>query len=399
MNPMMVVAYRIFQKVYHYVLYLLPFPKPQVVKGPGVVQQVGAILAKEQLTHVMVVTDQGIVKLGLHYDLLESLAMSQITYTVFDGVVANPTIDNIETALAIYLAEGCEGLVALGGGSVMDCAKAVGARVVRPHKTITQLKGYLRVRRRLPLLMAIPTTAGTGSETTVAAVIVDAKTNEKYAINDLSLVPRYAILDPMLSVGLPQGLTATTGMDALTHAIEAYLGNSNTAQTIKDSERAVQLIYQYLPVVYDNGLDVEAREWMLEASFLAGAAFTRAFVGYVHTIAHTLGGQYNLPHGYANAVILPLVLTAYGQSATKKLARLARLVNLPGDDDQQLAQSMIDSVKAMNWQFGIPEHLPQIQTQDIELLALRSLHEAHPMYPVPRFFTKLEMQAIYQELQ
>lgn len=213
----------------------------------------------------------------------------------------------------------------------MDCAKGVGARVARPHKKISSMRGELKILKPIPLLIAVPTTAGTGSETTLAAVLTDERTHEKYALNDFVLIPRYAVLDPVLTEGLPPFITATTGMDALTHAVEAYIGKSNTAQTIEDSVAAVKLIFRNLERAYTDGSDMEARENMQKASFLAGAAFTRAYVGYVHAIAHSLGGEYGIPHGLANAVILPYVLEAYGSSVYMSLAELADIVKIGQD--------------------------------------------------------------------
>lgn len=176
----------------------------------------------------------------------------------------------------------------------MDCAKGVGARLARPNKTLAKMEGILHVMHKLPLLIAVPTTAGTGSETTLAAVITDADTHHKYAINDFSLIPHYAVLEPEVTVGLPPQLTSTTGMDALTHAIEAYIGRSTTKQTRSAAIEAIQLILRYLPAAYKNGQNRIARKQMLRASYLAGTAFTKSYVGYVHAVAHSLGGQYGI---------------------------------------------------------------------------------------------------------
>lgn len=177
--------------------------------------------------------------------------------------------------------------------------------------------------KKLPLLMAVPTTAGTGSETTLAAVITDAQTRHKYAINDFPLIPRYAVLDPKVTLSLPPFVTATTGMDALTHAVEAYIGNSSTRGTRKNAEMAVKLIFENLDTAYTNGSDIDARRNMLHASYYAGCAFTKSYVGYVHAVAHSLGGEYNVPHGLANAVLLPFVLQEYGETIHQKLYKLA----------------------------------------------------------------------------
>ena len=188
---------------------------------------------------------------------------------------------------------------------------------VKPNQSLAQMKGILKVHKKLPLLMAVPTTAGTGSETTLAAVITDADTRYKYAINDFPLIPRYAVLDPKVTLSLPPFITATTGMDALTHAVEAYIGNSTTIDTRRDALKAVKLIFENIDIAYEHGDNIQARRNMLHASFYAGCAFTKSYVGYVHAVAHSLGGQYNVPHGLANAILLPLVLREYAPALTK----------------------------------------------------------------------------------
>ena len=257
------------------------------------------------------------------------------------------------------------------------------------------------ILKPIPLHIAVPTSAGTGSETTLAAVLTDERTHEKYALNDFVLIPRYAVLDPVLTEGLPPFITATTGMDALTHAVEAYIGKSNTAQTIEDSVAAVKLIFRNLERAYTDGSDMEARENMQKASFLAGAAFTRAYVGYVHAIAHSLGGEYGIPHGLANAVILPYVLEAYGSSVYMSLAELADIVKIGQDleSDQEKANAFIAEIRAMNRRMGIPDKLEGIREDDIDMLAKRAAKEANPLYPVPRIMRKDQLKEIYYQIR
>jgi len=276
------------------------------------------------------------------------LKKESVNYFIYDKTVPNPTIDNIEEALKIYNTNNCNGIVAFGGGSPIDCAKGVACRVARPQKTIAQMKGLLKVRKKLPLLIVIPTTAGTGSETTIAAVISNPSTHEKYAINDPVMIPQYAVLDPVITAGLPPHLTATTGMDALTHAVEAYIGRSNTKETKRKAIKATKLIFNNIYKAYSDGSDLEARENMQKASFYAGIAFTRAYVGYVHAIAHSLGGFYGVPHGFANAIILPYILEAYGKSAYQKLSELADAVGITevSDTKEQKAHKFIEAIKS-----------------------------------------------------
>jgi alcohol dehydrogenase class IV len=283
---------------------LLPYREPKILKSND---EVLDVLKQKNISSVLLVTDQGIRSLGLTKNMEDKIVEGGVKLFVYDKTVPNPTTDNVDEALQMYKQNSCEALIAFGGGSVMDCAKATGARVVRPNKSLSKMKGVLKVGKKLPLLIAVPTTAGTGSETTLAAVITDSKTRHKYAINDFPLIPHYALLDATLTVGLPKHITSTTGMDALTHAIEAYIGRSTTKQTRKCAKLAVKAIFENILEVYNNGQNLTARQNMLEAAYNAGLAFTKSYVGYVHAIAHSLGGKYNIPHGLANAIILQAV--------------------------------------------------------------------------------------------
>lgn len=390
-----------YQGVFRFVACFLPWRRPELLQGEGSLGKLPGFMQEKGLDNVLIVTDKGLVALGLMDGMLAGFDASAIKYVVFDKTVPNPTIDNIEAALELYKANGCIGIVAFGGGSPMDCAKGVAARLARPRKKVPQMKGQLKVLKKTPPLVAIPTTAGTGSETTLAAVITNSRTQEKYAINDTALIPDYAVLDPLLTENLPPQLTATTGMDALTHAVEAYIGKSNTRQTRRDAQEAVKLIYDNLYTAYVDGSDLAARAQMQRAAFLAGAAFTRAYVGYVHAIAHTLGGFYAVPHGLANAVILPYILEFFGSSIHRQLAELADLVQLSqeGDTGGEKAKRFIDWVWGLNKKMDIPTMIKGIDEKDIPLMVERALREAHPLYPVPKFMSRTEMTEIYHRIK
>lgn len=282
----------------------------------------------------------------------------------------------------------------------MDCAKAVGARIAKPNQSLAKMKGILKVHKKLPLLIAIPTTAGTGSETTLAAVITDAETRHKYAINDFPLIPRYAVLDPKVTLSLPPHITATTGMDALTHAVEAYIGRSTTYATRKDSLMAVKLIFENLDTVYNDGSNIEARRNMLKASFYAGCAFTKSYVGYVHAIAHSLGGEYNVPHGLANAILLPFILESYGECIYKKLYELGVEAGIVEKDTpyEVAARKFIDAIKDMKKRFQISDTVSAIKEEDIPKLAHYADKEANPLYPVPKLMDANELEEFYHLL-
>ena len=388
---------RTFQTVFKIALPFLPYRKPKIV---GSVKALPEILKKRRCENVLIITDAGIRKLGLTQRLEKVLAKNEIPYTIYDRTVANPTTENVAEAVELYRANDCRAIIGFGGGSSMDCAKATGARIAKPHQSLAKMKGILKVHKRLPLLIAIPTTAGTGSETTLAAVITDAETRYKYAINDFPLIPRYAVLDPKVTLSLPPAITASTGMDALTHAVEAFIGNSTTYGTRKDALLAVKLIFENLDIVYNDGSNLDARRNMLHASFYAGCAFTKSYVGYVHAVAHSLGGQYNVPHGYANAVILPMVLEAYGSAVYKKLDKLAVEAGIaaPEDSYEEGAKKFIQAIKDMKLRFHIGNTIPEIQEEDIPKLAHYADKEANPLYPVPVLMNARELENFYYGL-
>ena len=288
-------------------------------------------------------------------------------------------------------------VVALGGGSAIDCAKAVGARIARPRLTIPKMKGILKIWLPIPYLIAVPTTAGTGSETTLATVITDHNTSHKFPISDFPLIPRVAVLDPLMTRTLPQHMTSTTGMDALTHAIEAYIGRSTTKQTRAAALEAVRLIAENLETAYNEGNNMEARKNMLRAAYLAGGAFSKSYVGYCHAVAHSLGGQYHIPHGLANAVLLPYVLEAYGDCAHRKYKDIAIAMHLANDDtpEDAAARLLIDEIRRMNAAMHIPDKLPGIKTVDIPKLAGYADKEANPLYPVPRLMDAGALEQFY----
>ncbi len=394
MNPIRKAYCRVFQQMFHIAIPLLPYRKPQLLAG---IPQVAALLQELRLASVLLVTDRGIRQMGLTKPLEEALQSASIEAVVFDGTHPNPTTDDVAAALALYHSHHCQALIGFGGGSAMDCAKAVGARVAKPHKELSQLKGILKVRRAIPPLIAIPTTAGTGSETTLAAVVVDSATRHKYAINDFPLIPRYAVLDPEVTRSLPPNLTATTGMDALTHAVEAYIGRSTTRETRADALRAVSLIFRFLSRAVQDGNDMEARQGMLEASFCAGNAFSQSYVGYVHAVAHALGGKYDIPHGLANAVLLPAVLEYYGTASHRRLSELAEAAGVARKDASQAqnAARFIQAIRRMQGEFGIGSTLGGIRASDIPEMARTADREANPLYPVPMEMDAKELESLF----
>lgn len=394
MNLMKKIYCRVFQTCFRIAIPVLPYRNPKVLSS---VNEISKIIRDKGIFTVLVVTDESLHRLGLLDELKAELEAAKISYTVYDKTVANPTIANVEEARAMYIENRCDAIIGFGGGSPMDCAKAVGARIVKPSQSIPKMKGILKIRKRLPLFIAVPTTAGTGSETTLAAVITDGETRHKFPINDFPLIPQYAALIPEVTKGLPPHITASTGMDALTHAVEAYIGRSTTKETRKYAIEATKHIFGNIETVYKNGNDLNARKNMLYASFLAGKAFSKSYVGYCHAVAHSLGGKYNTPHGLANAVLLPYVLEAYGETIVSKLKQLAIAGEVVGDEvpEKEAAKAFIQKIRELNEIMGIPTKLAGIKKEDIPELARLAAKEGNPLYPVPRLMGAKELEQFY----
>ena len=385
---------RTFQTAFRIALPFLPYREPEIIKSCSELEYV---FRKERIKSPLIVTDSGITRNSLTKPLEDILKKCGIAYIIYDKTQPNPTVHNVEETLKIYLQNNCDSLIAIGGGSSMDCAKALGARLVYPKRSLGQLKGILRVMRTLPPLIAIPTTAGTGSEVTLAAIITDSEKQHKYALMSFPLIPRYAVLDAALTYSLPPHLTATTGIDALTHATEAYIGRSTTKETRRLALEAAKLIFENIENAYNDGHNRIARENMLFAAYKAGIAFSKSYVGYIHAVAHSLGGTYGTPHGLANAVIIPYVLEAYGKSAYKKLHEIGIAVGVSDKNDSHEigAKKFIKAVRDLNKRIGIPDKLTGIKKSDIPQMARNAEAEANPLYPVPKLMTRKELEKFY----
>ena len=367
---------------------LLPIPQPTLLVGPGSSRRLGQTIAGFGHSRILIVTDAVVAKLGLLDGLTDALTQGGVAFVVFDAVTPDAPIPLIEEGMKFYRAKRCDAIVAFGGGSAMDAAKTIALAVANKKKP-RQLVGYFKGLHEPVPVYAVPTTAGTGSEVTVAAVVSDPKSGKKLVIADTRLVPRMAALDPSLMTGLPSNVTAATGMDALTHAIEAFIGQWSTAYSDRMALSATGLIYDNLRTVCRNGKNLAAREQMSLAATYAGFAFTRANVGYVHAIAHQLGGKYHTPHGLANAIVLPHVLKFLRPAITDKLAVLAvrARVGEEGERPAVLAQKFLDSVEALNRDIGIPTQLDALREADIPELAKAACWEADTSYPVPRYMS------------
>ena len=398
MNPLGVFVNRAAQGVMSPVIKRMKIDFPEKIEGVDAFMSIPDLLEQNNVNHPLIVTGPRISKSEFFSAMLHSLDGE---YVVYDKVEPDPKVSQVKEMISIYQREKCDSFIAIGGGSNMDAAKAAAAGVVRPDKDVSELGGLMKVGRKIPLFIAVPTTAGTGSETTVAAVVTDDDTGRKYAINDGALCPDYAILDPNLTVSLPPHLTAQTGMDALTHAIEAYLNVTYHTKDTKDlCEDAVGAIFEYLPRAYEDGDDLEAREEMLRASFLAGQAFTVACVGNVHAIAHTIGGLYHVPHGLANAITLPYVLRDYGTKVYEPLSRLAEVAGIAkGGSQKERALLFIEEIEKMNQRMNIPKNIPEIQAGDIKVMSTWAAREANPLYPCPKVYGKDDFKRLILQIR
>jgi len=381
-----VAGYQSLMKTLKGVIKTLPFPKPTLFTGPGASLELCDAIALMGVRKLLIVTDGMLVKIGLLKGLEARLEKLGVRYVIYDGILPDPTIDQIEGGLKILRRERCQAILAVGGGSPIDAAKVIAARATN-NKPVSKMEGMFKVFSAPMPLYVIPTTAGTGSEVTIAAVVSDPKKKKKSPIMDPKLVPMMAALDGALMTGLPPHVTAATGMDALTHAVEAYLSANALPETDGYALAATRLIMNNLPTAVANGKDVEARQAMSFASYYAALAFTRAGVGYVHAISHNFGAYYHTPHGLGNAIVLPYVLEFSKRSCVKRLATLAEVSGLreKGDRPQALANKFIDHIRSMNRDFDIPDRLEALKKSDIPAIARKALKEAHYTYAVPRY--------------
>ncbi|MCF0142932.1 MAG: iron-containing alcohol dehydrogenase [Parasporobacterium sp.] len=391
---------RIFQAVMKVANYFLGYRMPDYIDGPGSIKKLPDFMREKGAANALIVTDNNILKLGLIDGLKKALEDAGMKYTVFSDIEYNPTDVNVENGYKVYAANGCQCIVAIGGGAPMDCAKAIGAKATKPGRPVAKFQGILKVMHKLPLFFAVPTTSGTGSETTVASVITEAATHHKASINDPHLIPKYAVLDPELTCGLPPQVTATTGMDALCHAVEAYTNNTyNTPLEKKLAKDAVRLIHKSLYKAYLDGSDLEARQDMQFAAFYAGRAFTRGCVGYVHAVGHTLGGLYGVPHGNAMSLILPYVMRQFGPAVYDKLADLADVCGMEGADNHEKAMRFIEWIEKMKVDMNIPAKIDVIKDEDIPQIITWAKKEANPLYPVPVIWGDKELRQLIESIR
>ncbi|WP_456317425.1 iron-containing alcohol dehydrogenase [Solobacterium moorei] len=375
------------------------YMQPRMIKGEHALLDLVDVLKEKHLTHYMIVTTPGFIKRGTLQSFFEALTQNDIQYSIFHDVKPDPEISDVEKLKEMFIKDGCQALIAIGGGSAIDCSKAALACVPMKNLDVKTVLHTGRVSKQLPLLIAVPTTAGTGSEVTAGAVITDPIKKRKYALSHLFLIPKYAVLDASLLTSLPAKMTAYSGMDALTHAIEAYINCFNNRKTNEYALCAIKSIFQYLVPSFEDGLNMQYRLELLEASYNAGVAISNNYVGYVHAIAHGIGGMYHLQHGMINAIILPIVLEEYGGAVVGKLAKIVDVVGITGATDQDKSKQFIQKLKDLNQIFSIPTSIPEIQEEDIHYLATGAEKEGNPTYPTPVTWNVAQFEKVIRKIK
>ncbi len=391
---------RIRQKVTSIYIKRAKIRTPELIKGRNSLAQIAEIIKGDRHNKILVMTTGGFIKRGSLQPLFDNFEDKEIEYFIYSGVMPDPTIECIEEAYKVYKDNNCTAIMAVGGGSVLDASKIVAARASNPDVQVRDMRGINAIKNPIVDLYVMPTTAGTGTEATVASVVTDEVdgTHIKYAITDFGLVPKYAVMYPEITLSLPPHITAATGMDALTHAVETYTNLYATERVNKLARSAVKLIFENLPVAYKDGHNLRARSRMLKASYYAGVAFTNNFVGYVHAVAHALGALYGIPHGKANAILLPYVMDQYGKAVYKPLSELAGVVGIEGADEEEKALKFIEAIRQMNRDMEIPDKVEELKEEDFDTIVLRAITEGNPSYPVPVIWTEEDFKLLLRRL-
>ena len=380
-------------------LKLMPIRDTQVFSGANGIEELAKTIAKYKLKKALIVTTPGAVKRGYSTKVSAALSNQGIGSTVFSNVIPDPTFTTVNEGLAVLKDHDCDFAIALGGGSVMDAAKAMIVAATN-DKPVPELMGMRKGKNNPLPFYAIPTTSGTGSEVTNAAVISEDGTHTKRFMIDSRTVAKAAVLDPSLSTSLPKHITAETGMDALTHAMEAYISQLSNPESDALAIEAIGAIFKVLPVCYEDGGNLEARQTMAQASLTAGKAFRKVMLGYVHAISHQLGALYGTAHGLGNAILLPLVVEYSQDKVSQKLAKLAVATGLGTQSmpENQLAQLVVDKLKSLNQQLNVPTKLESLKEADIPKIALRAYAEALKIHAAPKYMGKGDIEVLLKKL-
>ena len=383
--------------------YVIPIRRPMLFVGESSCDELCDMLINEGSTNVFIVTDAVLNKLGIPAKVTDYLDSKNIRYKVYDGITPDPTFKVVEEGLRISIDAKCDSIIAIGGGSVIDAAKMIAMSQGNNCKP-QQLIGILKARKPSVPLYCVPTTAGTGSEATLGAVVSDDQTHQKALSIDPRMVPLAAAIDPVIMKGMPAHITADTGIDVLTHALEAWMSANASVETDYYAASAVKSVMQNLPVVYKDGGNLKAREAMGIAAHYGGIAFNKAGLGYVHAIAHQLGAYYSIPHGRANAIVLPYVLDVNRQASKKRLADLARKTGMlkdgqAGKSDAVIADHLIAQVRELIATLNIDPTVKGMKTTDFDSIAKAAAKEVSDTYAVPTYLSASEIKSILTKIQ
>ncbi len=391
---------RVSQAFYRMIAHFLPWSEPKLIKGKGSISMLPGKIKNAGFRNVLLITDSGVKSAG-HVDTFLKLMDDEfLKCSVYSETSQNPSINNVNDALEVYDKNECEAIVALGGGSVLDCAKVVAAKIAKPNSDIKDLKAIFLAKKSLPTVFAVPTTAGSGSEASSMAVIFDTEQHKPYLINDVSLVPPHALLDATLTTTTPQYLTATLGISALGLALEVFVCKANTPRTKKLSKKAIKLIFENLLTAYTTPTNYVARENMQLAAYYAGIAYTRTNLGYISTISHVLGAFCKMPTAFAASVALPHVIEYYGADVFTPLAELADLIGVGSIDDtvRKRAEKFVAELKLMNEQLDIPQQIQNVREKDISSMVATTISYTGPFCPVPEVLTKYELEELLEKI-
>ena len=383
--------------------HLIPLPRPLLFVGEDACNELCDMVINEGGTNVFIVTDAVLNKLGIPAKVTDYLDQHNIRYQVYDGITPDPTFAVVEEGLSQTVNAKCDAIIAIGGGSVIDAAKMIAmsqGNNCKPQKLI----GILKARKKGVPLYCIPTTAGTGSEATLGAVVSDNDTHQKALSIDPKMIPLAAAIDPVIMKGMPKHITADTGIDVLTHALEAWMSANASVETDYYAASATKAVMQYLPIAYENGEDLQAREEMGIAAHYGGIAFNKAGLGYVHAIAHQLGAYYGIPHGRANAIVLPYVLDVNRQASKKRLAKLAKQTGMirqgnAGNSDAEIADHLIAQVRDLIASLHIDPAVRGMQSSDFDDIAKAAAKEVSDTYAVPTYLSPAEIKDILTRIK
>ena len=369
--------------------------------GAGSRKVIADEVAKRGYKKALIVTDKELVKFGVAAQVTDVLKGAGIPFEVFDEVKPNPTVKNVKAGVAAFRAAGADFMVAIGGGSSMDTSKAVGIIINNPQfENVVSLEGVADTKKKSVPVIALPTTAGTAAEVTINYVITDEENKKKMVCVDPNDIPTLAIIDPELMLSMPRGLTASTGMDALTHAIEGLITLGAWEMSDMFELKAIEMIAKWLPKAVETPSDIEARDGMATAQYIAGMAFSNVGLGLVHGMAHPLGAYYDIPHGVANALLLPFVMEYNKEAAKAKYRSIAQAmcVDTSEMNDDQAAQAAVDAVKALALRVRIPQHLSELGVKEADLMTLAKAAYADVCTPGnPRKTSVEEIFEVYKK--